>query len=145
MKHRTVLDEQHPLSAARRLCGVRDHKYGLTALVYLAEQRQQLVGAAAVERSGWLVRKEQLGLGYHRASRCGALLLTAGYLVGVFIQQGGYPEQLGGALQLRLHCRVLLAPEHQREQYIIPDGERVQQVEFLENEPKIVPAEIREL
>ena len=145
VEHRAVLYEQHPLRAARRLRRVSHHQYRLTAAVYLCEKREQLVGASAVESARRLVREEQFRLGYHRPCCGGALLLTSGYLIGVLVEQRGYPEQLRSGVQLRLHGRVLFAPQHQREQYVVPHRERIQQVELLEHEPQIVPAEIREL
>ena len=92
MKDLTVLYKQHSPRGACRFHRVCDHDYGLTGAVDLTEKTQKLVRGFGVERPGRLVGKYQLGGGYQSPRNCGALLLTARYLIRIFFQYLGDPE-----------------------------------------------------
>jgi len=74
---------------------VRDHHDGLARGVDLAEELQELVGRAGVERAGRLVGQQDLRAGDERAGDGGALLLSAGDLVGVLFEQRLDAEVVG--------------------------------------------------
>ena len=143
MEHLTVLDEQHPSGVAGGLDGVGDHEDGLTLAVDLAEQVQQLIGGAAVQGPGGLVGQDQTGMGDQRPGHGGPLLLAAGHLVGILVQQLQDAQLAGDGVQPGLQLPIGPPGQHQGQVDVVPQGEGVQQVELLEHEAQVVPAEGR--
>ena len=118
-----------------------DHQDRLTAAVDAREQAQQLVGGLGVQRAGGLVRQQQPGPGDQCPGDGRALLLTAGDLVGVLLQKVGDGQLVGDGPQPPLHLVVGEARQHQRQIDVVFHGEGVQQIELLEHEAQLVPAE----
>lgn len=72
------------------------------------------------------------------AARC---FCPPGDLVGVFVQQLRDAERLRDRLQTRFQLRCRRAAEHEREQDVVPQRERVEEIKLLEHEAEILPAE----
>ena len=120
---------------------VRDHDDGLPVRVALVQHAEQLRGRAGIERAGGFVREQQRGFGDQRASRGGALVLAARYLVREFGQQRRDAQPRGQRQQAGLH---LLAPQpgqHEREHDVFAQRKRVQQVAVLKDEAQPVAPE----
>ena len=130
MEHLAVLYKQHALRGGSCLDGVRDHEDSLSEGVHLAEQAQQFVGGLRIERARGLVRQNHARLGYQRAGDRRPLLLAAGYLVGVLLEQLRYAETFCYRLKAGVH--LIVAPA--REVDVILDRERVEKIELLEHE-----------
>ena len=130
---------------ARGLGRVRDHEDGLAVVVDLVEQAQQLVRRAGVERARGLVGQHQLRVRDERARHGGALLLSAGDLVGVFGEDVRDAQLLRDGLQARAHLGVGFLRQHEREEDVVLDGEGVEEVEVLEHEAQVVAAERADL
>ena len=118
-----------------------DHENGLAPAVHVAEQRQQLVGGAGIQRAGRLVGQQQTGLGDKGAGHGGPLLLPAGHLVGVLLQQLRDAQLLRQRAQAVAHLGVRLPRQHQRQGDVVLQRECVQQVELLKHEAQMIPAE----
>ena len=141
MVHPAVPDEQHPARPAGGGGGVGDHQHRLARPVDLGEQVHEAVRRPGVQRAGGFVRQHDLGLGDEGPGHGAPLLLPAGHLVGVLFQQGLDAQGLRQGGQPPHHLLVLLPRQHQGEQDIVPEGEGVQQVEVLEHEAQVIPAE----
>ena len=125
--------------------GMSNHHDGLTAGIQTVEQAQQLIRGLGVQRAGGFVRQNQLGLGDHRPGHGGALLLTAGDLIGIFFQQPGDAQACRQVFEPPVHLGVFHAREHKGQIDVVLQGEGVQQVKILEYKAQIVPAEPAEL
>jgi len=123
---------------------VGDHDDGRAEPVHgVAEQREDLGGGGGVEGAGGLVAEDHVGAGDEGAGDGDPLLLAAGELggpPGALVGEADLAEDLGGA------APVGAAPgEPQREQHVLLDGERGQQVEGLEDEAEAAAAQFGEL
>ena len=76
-----------------------------------------------------------------RTRHGGALLLAAGDLVRVLLEQICNAELLRERQKLRLHLREMLARQNERQKNIILQGEGIKQVEILKNKPEVLAAE----
>ena len=141
MVHPAVPDEQHPARPAGGGGGVGDHQHRLPGGVNLGEQVHEAVRRPGVQRSGGLVGQHEPGLGDEGPGHGAPLLLPAGHLVGVFVQQFPDTQGLGQGGEAALHLRVFFPRQHQGEKDVVPEGKGVQQVEILEHEAQVVPAE----
>ena len=119
------------------------HQYGLPCPVDGGKQPQQLVGGAAVQRAGRLIRQQQLRLGDDGPGHCRPLLLPAGDLIGVLLQKLRQSQLPGNRQQPRPHILVRHSHQHQRQIDVVLQRKCVQQVELLEHKTQVVPAEGR--
>ena len=126
---------------AGRLHRVGDHQNGLPGAVQLPEQLQQGVGGPGVQCAGGLVRQDQLGVCDEGTGHGRPLLLTAGDLVGIFRQNVRDAQLVRDGAELSLHLPVVGARQHQGQIDVVLKREGVQQVEVLEHEPQVGPAE----
>ena len=145
VEHLAVPDEQDPLGVAGGLGGVGDHEDGLALGVHLVKEAQEAVRGLAVQGPGGLVGQDDAGLGDEGPGHRRALLLAAGDLVGVFFQQVLEAQAAGQGQQQPLHLLEPLPRQHQGQEDVVLDGEGVQEIEVLEHEPQMVPAEGGEL
>ena len=143
MEHAAVLDEEDAARATRRAHGVRDHEDGLPGGVDLAEEVQQLVGRAGVERAGRLVGQQDAGLRNQGARHGGALLLPAGDLIGVLRKQLVDPQTLRQRQKALLHLAPALPREDERQADVVLERKGIKEVELLKHETEVVAAEGR--
>lgn len=80
---------------AGRLDRVCNHEDGLAVLVDFAKQAQKAVCGTAVQRTGGLVRQNELGPGDEGAGDGGALFLAAADFVGEFGEDAADAQLLG--------------------------------------------------
>ena len=139
----TVAQEEDTARTAGRADGVRDHDDGLPRAVDRAEETEQLLGGAGVERTGRLVGKEHLRARDERAGHGGALLLAAGDLVGVFFEKAGNAEPVGERDKAGLHLAAALALQDEGEENVVLQREGVEKAEVLKDEAEVVTAEGR--
>ena len=145
MVHLSVPEEQHPSSVAGRLYRVGDHQNGLPGAVQFSEQLQQGVGGPGVQSAGGFVCQNQLGVRDEGPGHSSPLLLAAGDLIGVFRQDVRDAQLICDGAELLLHLPVVCARQHQGQIDVVLKGEGVQQVEVLEHEPQVGPAEGRQI
>ena len=117
------------------------HEDGLALAVHLVEEAQKAVGGLAVQGPGGLVGQDDAGLGDEGPGHSHPLLLPAGDLVGVLLQQCVDTQPPGQGQQPLLHLLVGLPRQHQGEQDVVLDGECVQEIEILEDKAQVVPTE----
>ena len=77
-----------------------------------AEQIQQIVRCAGVQRTGGFICKNDLRIGNQRSGYCRALLLTTGYFVRVFAQQLLDTELFGNGAEPAAHGVIGLSLIH---------------------------------
>ncbi len=121
-----------------------DEHDGDAALVQLLEQRDDLIGGAAVERAGRLVGKENVRIVGERAGDRHALLLAAGELGRLMPRALAEPDL--DQARMRLVARVALVPMRveQGEGDIVERAGARQQIEILEHEADGLVAILRE-
>ena len=141
MEDHAVPNEQHPARVGGGVRGVGDHQDGLPVPVHLGEDLQQLRGRPGIQRAGGLVRQNQLRVRDQRPRGGSPLLLPAGDLVGVFVQNLRDAERPRRLHQPRLHFGDAFPAQHQRQQDVVLQREGVQQVELLKHEAQVLPAE----
>ena len=141
MEDHAVLDKQDSAGVTCRLDRMRDHDDRLTVCVELTEDIKQAVSGFGIERTSRFIGEQELGFCDDRAGDRGALLLTAGDLIGKLIEQIMNAEHLCHRLEPLLHIVILHAGEHERQKDIVAQGEIIKQIEILEDEAKIFSAE----
>ncbi len=113
---------------------------GAEAVDGVPEQAEDLGGGARVERAGGLVREDHVRAGDQGAGDGDALLLAAGELAGPaapLVAESHLREHLGGAPSVGA-----LPREAHREDYVLLDGQRREQVERLEHEAEAAAAQL---
>ena len=118
-----------------------DHKDGLAHAVDSREEAQQLVGGAGIQGAGGLVGQDDLRGSDQGAGDGSALLLAAGDLVGILLQQAFNAQGHRDGHQGGVHFAVALTGQDQGQADIVLEGEGIQQVELLEHKTQVVPAE----
>ena len=134
MEDLAVLDEQHTLRRAGRLHTVRYHNNRLALLVDLPEQFHEAIRCMGIERAGRLIRKNQLRIGNQRTRNGCTLLLSAGHLIWVFIEDLGDAEFFRNRLCPKTHLLVFFSFQHERQINVVTQGKGIEQVEVLEHE-----------
>lgn len=84
-------------------------------------------------------------VGDKRPCHGGTLFLTAGYLIGKFLQQFCNAQLLRNGCEPALHLRIRRSGQHQRQIDVVLQGKGVQQVEVLEHKAQVVPAKCGDL
>lgn len=113
----------------------------------MAENRDS---SSSVEREsnapvGRFVCQDQTWVGDKRPCHGGTLFLTAGYLIGKFLQQFCNAQLLRNGCEPALHLRIRRSGQHQRQIDVVLQGKGVQQVEVLEHKAQVVPAKCGDL
>ena len=114
---------------------VRASNYGAIALY----------GSRGFRSAGGFVCQNQLGVRDEGPGHSSPLLLAAGDLIGVFRQDVRDAQLICDGAELLLHLPVVCARQHQGQIDVVLKGEGVQQVEVLEHEPQVGPAEGRQI
>ena len=97
----------------------------------IARQRQNLVGGRLVEIAGRLVGEQQQRLHRQRAADRDPLLLAAGQLLGIALQQAAEPQPLH---QFAMPRGIVTAGNARLERQVIVDIQARDQVELLEHQ-----------
>ena len=121
---------------------MRDHHDGRTAfLIQIAEAFQQHFRRLGIERTCRLVCKHKLRVCNDGTSRSDTLFLTAGHLIGIFLQDFGNAELFSNRFDrcVDLTCRTLL--NGKRKGYVLIGGQGIKQVEILKDEAQFFTAE----
>ena len=118
-----------------------DHQYRNSFIIQFLKKFHNLCSGLRIQRTGRLVGQQQTGLGDKGAGHGGPLLLPAGDLVGVLLQQLRNAQLLRDGPELAAHALVVLPRQHQGQEDVVLEGEGVQQVEVLEHEAELVAAE----
>ena len=126
---------------AGRVQAVRDHDDGLPVRVALIQHAEQLRGRARIERAGRLVCQQQCGHGDQRAGGSGPLPLAARYLIGIFFEQRRDTQPAGQRQQAVFHLLARPSGQHKREQDVLTQRQRVEQVAVLKDKTQPVAAE----
>ena len=140
-----VPQEEHPPGVAGRLHGVGHHHDGLAPGVDLRKEAEQAVGGLGVQGAGGLVGQDDLRLRDKGPGHGGPLLLPAGDLVGVLLQQLRNAQLLRDGPELAAHALVVLPRQHQGQEDVILKGEGIQKVKILEDEAQVRPPESGEI
>src|SRR6516164_908150 len=101
----------------------------------VARQRQHVIGGVFVEISCWLVGEQKQRLGRKRTADRYPLLLAAGELLGIALEQARQPESLD---QLGMPGGIVPAGDACLERQIVGDIETRNQIELLEYESQPV-------
>jgi hypothetical protein len=139
-----VRDKQDPIGGRRSARVVRDHHERLTVVLHrAAEQVEDLATRLRIEIPGRLVGENHAGPAHQRPCDRDPLLLTARELRGPMLAavlETDLPEQVVEEPGLRLP-----APEGQRQDDVLLRSQHRQQVEELEDEADVLPAQLRDL
>ena len=138
-----VGEEDHPVGVGGGVGVVGDHDDGLAELAHRVAQETEHLGAGAgVEVAGRLVGEDDLGPGDQGPGAGDPLLLAAGQLAGPVPEPVAQADGVDDRVEPVL---VGLAPgDGQRQQDVLLRGQRGQQVELLEDEADLVPAQGRQ-
>ena len=121
------------------------HQYGLSPAVDSGKKRQQLICRTGIQCSGRLIRKDQPGICYNGAGHSRSLLLSAGYFIRIFFQKIPDAQLLCRRIKLLFHLSVRHAFQNERQQNIILQIKRIQQVKVLKYESQIISPEFRNI
>ena len=106
----------------------------------IARQRQHVVGGRLVEIAGRLVGEQQQRLYRQRAADRDPLLLAAGQLLGIALQQAAEPEPLH---QFGMPGRIVTAGDAGLEREIVLDIQARDQVELLKHQAEPIAPQRR--
>ena len=118
-----------------------DHDDGLPLFIDLCQKFHHDVRRAGVQGTGRFVCQQKFRPGDQSSGCCCALLLAAGDLIRVLFQQFADSQILRQRGQAGNHLFVWCFLQNQRKKDIVLQRQRVQQIEILEYETEMIPAE----
>ena len=121
------------------------HEDGLPARVHAFQGPEEALGGARVEGARRLVGEKDRGAGDERAGHGGALLLSAGELVGVLVHELLDAQGPDQGREPALHLLGRHVRQHEGQEDVVPHGEGIQQVEVLEDEPQVLATKRRQV
>ena len=126
MEHLSILNEKDPAGAAGRFGGVGHHEDGLPFPIDLLKKVQELICGPGVQRTCGFICQKKPGICDAGTGHSNPLLLPAGDLIGIFLQ-----NVLDGKLfcqrgQPAGHFLMVHARQDQGEVNVVPQRKGVQ-------------------
>ena len=113
--------------------------------VHVLQGGQEHLGRVAVQGAGGFVGQDQFGVVDDGPGAGAPLLLPAGDLIGVLVQNVPDVQGVGHGLDLGVDGLGGRAADGEGQGDVLPDGEGVQEVKVLEDEAQVLPAELGQL
>lgn len=117
------------------------HKNGLSCIIDLPKHGQKRSCCSGIQGSCRFVCQNNPWICDQSPRYCRPLLLSAGNLIGIFLQDLCNAKSLCNRPDLLLHFTVILPCQHQWKINIVSEAERIQKVKILEYKSQIISPE----
>lgn len=141
-KYRSIPEHQNTLGVAGGKCIMGHHQDRSPQLrMDVLQRSQKQLRRVAVQCSGGFIRQDQFRGMYKSPCTRTALLLSARYLIGIFVQDISNAQLSSSLLHLGFDLFRGRFLDRKSQCNIFPQGQGVQQVEILKNKAQIFPPE----
>ena len=140
-KNDSVLQKKNSAGVTGGKGIMRHHKNRRTKLfVDALDRRQKHLRRMTIQRTGWFICQKQFGIVDNCPGTRTTLLLAAGNLIGILVQNIRDIELLGNVLDTRLHISGGCFIDGKSQCNVFRNRQGIQQIKVLKHKAKILPA-----